>query len=127
MSTVTLAQAIASIAPQGSSFYMLDNNVYATLVWTSPDTTQPTEEEAIAQQQYLEQQQPLNDCKQKATQLLYETDWTTIPDVANPQVSNPYLMNQAEFATYRSALRQLAVYPVADPVWPVKPAEQWSK
>ena len=65
--------------------------------------------------------------KQTATQLLYETDWTTIPDVADPALSNPYLMNQADFFVYRSALRQIAVYPTAGNLdWPVKPQEQWS-
>mgnify|MGYP003346639367 FL=1 len=64
---------------------------------------------------------------QTATKLLYETDWTTIPDVANPAVSNPYLMNQADFAAYRSALRAIAVNPTAgELVWPTKPAEVWS-
>lgn len=65
--------------------------------------------------------------KQKATQLLYETDWTTIADVADPALSNPYLMNQSEFYAYRSALRQIAVYPVAGNInFPTKPTEQWS-
>jgi len=64
-------------------------------------------------------------CKQQASALLYATDWTTIPDVADP-ANNPYLTNQAEFLTYRQQLRQLAVNPVADPVWPTVPTAQWS-
>jgi hypothetical protein len=64
-------------------------------------------------------------CKQKATQLLFETDWTTIPDVANPSDSNPYLTNQREFMTWRSEIRQLAVNPVVAPVWPTQPTPQW--
>lgn len=64
-------------------------------------------------------------CKQQASQLLYATDWTTIPDVANPSDSNPYLINQREFMTWRSEIRQLAVNPVADPVWPTQPTPQW--
>ena len=71
-------------------------------------------------------QAPLNSCKQQASSLLSQTDWTTIADVADPTKSNPYLLNQAEFAAYRSAIRMLAVYPVASPVWPTKPQEQWS-
>lgn len=67
-----------------------------------------------------------NACKQQASQLLYATDWTTIPDVANP-ANNPYLMNQADFIAYRNAVRQLAVNPVANPVFPDKPTEQWSQ
>jgi len=58
--------------------------------------------------------------------LLSATDWTSIADVSNPAVSNPYLMNQSEFLSYRSQLRQLAVYPVANPVFPTAPTEKWS-
>lgn len=65
--------------------------------------------------------------KIKASELLYETDWTTISDVADPALSNPYLMNQADFFAYRSALRQIAVYPTAgEIIFPTKPQEQWS-
>jgi hypothetical protein len=72
-------------------------------------------------------QQEKDSNKQQATELLYETDWTTIPDVANPEVSNPYLTNAAEFAAYRNQLRQIAVNPpVTVETWPVKPAEIWS-
>ena len=71
--------------------------------------------------------QTANDNKQKAKQLLQETDWTTISDVADPALSNPYLMNQADFFSYRSALRQIAVYPTAgEIIFPTKPQEQWS-
>lgn len=67
------------------------------------------------------------DNKQKATFLLQQTDWTTISDVADPALSNPYLMNQADFFTYRSALRQIAVYPTeGEIIFPTKPQEQWS-
>ena len=65
--------------------------------------------------------------KNTASKLLYETDWTTISDVADPALSNPYLMNQSDFYAYRSALRQIAVYPVAGNIdWPVQPAAVWS-
>jgi hypothetical protein len=65
------------------------------------------------------------DCKQKASELLYETDWTTIADVAN-SANNPHLTNQAEFIAYRNAVRKLAVNPITNPVFPTKPNEQWS-
>jgi hypothetical protein len=65
--------------------------------------------------------------KAKASELLYATDWTTIADVADPALSNPYLMNQADFFAYRSALRQIAVYPTDGYItFPTKPQEQWS-
>lgn len=66
--------------------------------------------------------------KQKASQLLYETDWTTIADVADPTLSNPYLTNQADFFAYRSSLRKISVYPISGNLnWPTKPNAQWSK
>jgi len=68
----------------------------------------------------------LDKCKTQASQLLFETDWTTIPDVASP-TNTPYLMNQADFIAYRNTVRQLAVNPVANPVFPDKPTEQWSQ
>lgn len=66
--------------------------------------------------------------KQQASMLLQETDWTTIPDVSNPELSNPYLMNSTEFAIYRSQVRQIAVNPPSTLIenWPAKPTEAWS-
>jgi hypothetical protein len=65
--------------------------------------------------------------KQTASKLLSQTDWTTIADVADPALSNPYLMNQAEFFAYRSALRQIAVHPADGNIdWPAQPTAVWS-
>ena len=64
-------------------------------------------------------------CKGTASFLLQQTDWTTIPDIALPE-NNPYLTNQQEFIAYRNVIRNYAVNPVADPVWPTQPTEQWS-
>ena len=64
--------------------------------------------------------------KATASALLTATDWTTIPDVANP-INNPYLTNQDEFIAYRNEIRKIAVNPIAgDLVWAVAPAEAWS-
>lgn len=66
--------------------------------------------------------------KIKATELLQATDWTTIPDVADPVKSNPYLSNVQDFVVYRNAVRQYAVYPVAGNInWPTVPQEVWVK
>ena len=65
-------------------------------------------------------------CSDQAKAILTSTDWTSIPDVGNPDASNPYLVNQAAFIAYRSQIRALAVNPVANPVWPTQPTEQWS-
>jgi hypothetical protein len=65
-----------------------------------------------------------DDCKSQASALLYATDWTTIPDVAD-SANNPYLTNQAEFIAWRSQIRELAVNPVIDPVFPTQPTPVW--
>jgi hypothetical protein len=67
----------------------------------------------------------IDDCKATASNLLYQTDWTTIPDVASP-ANNPYLTNQAEFIAYRNTIRGYAVNPVTNPVFPTVPTAQWS-
>lgn len=74
--------------------------------------------------QAVTEQAQKNSCKAQASQLLYETDWTTIPDVADP-ANTPYLTNSAEFIAWRSQIRALAVNPVVDPVFPPKPDEVW--
>lgn len=64
--------------------------------------------------------------KQTATNKLQATDWATIPDVADPSKSNPYLANPQDFITYRNTVRQYAVYPVEGNInWPVTPQEIW--
>ena len=125
MTTIGYPQALIALTPdaQWSMTNVLD---YGTLAWFSPEIPVPSQAQCDAQIDILKMEEPLVECKNQATKLLYETDWTTIADVADPAKSNPYLLNQSEFASYRSALRQLAVYPVATPVWPVKPTEQWS-
>jgi hypothetical protein len=87
---------------------------YVDGVFIAPPVPAPTPEQLIAL------------CKSTATSILSQTDWTAIPDVADPLKSNPYLENQAEFVAYRSTVRNYAVNPVVDPVWPTQPTEQWS-
>jgi len=66
--------------------------------------------------------------KKIASNKLYATDWTTIPDVSDPTKSNPYLSNTQDFVSYRNAIRQYAVYPVAGDInWPVEPQAAWVK
>lgn len=87
--------------------------------WT---VTEKTPEE---QASYVEQIKSSN--KQQADLLLSQTDWTSIPSVSDPAQSNPYLANQAEFLSYRSQIREIAVNPPATPVvvWPTLPVEVW--
>ena len=87
---------------------------YVDGVFIAPYIPPPTPEELIAQ------------CKATATGILSNTDWTSIADVGDPTKSNPYLVNQAAFISYRSTVRNLAVNPVVDPVFPTAPTEEWS-
>jgi hypothetical protein len=65
--------------------------------------------------------------KATAVGKLQATDWATIPDVADPLKSNPYLSNSQDFVVYRNSVRQYAVYPVAGDVnWPTVPQEVWT-
>lgn len=67
------------------------------------------------------------DNKQTAVTFLQETDWTQIPSVSDPSLSNPYLANKNEFDVYRNAVRQYAINPiVGDITWPTKPKEVWT-
>ena len=65
------------------------------------------------------------DNKNRARQLLLESDWVTLIDVTDT-TTFPYLANQEEYLTYRAALRVIVVNPVAgDMIFPVKPTSVW--
>lgn len=122
--TIGIPQALLALTPGAQ--WVLRGETYAGLEWLSTDIPQPSEQEVQDEITTLTLQQPYTDCKNKASKLLYLTDWTTIADVADPMKSDPYLTNQSAFIVYRSNLRKLAVNPVVDPVWPVEPAATWS-
>ena len=114
---------ILTINYVGSQWSLMGDS-YDGLNWLS-STPKPTQEELDALWPATQESIDKEACKKTASSLLYETDWTTIPDVANPE-NNPYLVNQAEFFAYRNTIRGYAVNPVVDPVWPTQPIEQWS-
>jgi hypothetical protein len=65
--------------------------------------------------------------KGQATLLLQQTDWTQIPSVSDPALSNPYLANKNAFDIYRNSVRQYALNPVAGYItWPTMPQEVWT-
>jgi hypothetical protein len=99
--------------------FLAESMVAGGVISTVPDDYIPPEQQAAIDKQLKAQ------CKQAASDLLYKTDWTTIPDVAS-SINNPYLTNQDEFIAYRNILRQLAVNPVTEPVFPTAPTSQWS-
>ena len=64
--------------------------------------------------------------KQKAKDLLSETDWTTISDVSSPDKCNPYLSNPSDFISYRNALRAIVFNPPDTEIeFPAIPEEIW--
>ena len=108
---------------QSEAIYQL----YPTVVTIRGDIAYDANDNEVSYDLTLvDEQAAKNICKQQATAILQATDWTAIPDVADPLKSNPYLMNQADFVAYRSTVRGYAVNPVVDPVWPTAPTEQWS-
>ena len=100
--------------------------LYPTVVTIRGDVAYDADENEVSYDlAAVDEQAAKNTCKSQATTILNATDWTTISDVADPTYT-PYLMNQTEFKQYRAVVRNYAVNPVVDPVWPVAPTEQWS-
>jgi len=124
MATNGIPQALNALTPD-AEWSMTNIDDYNTITWLSPNITQPTQAQVNQEIAILNSNQPLEDCKNQASTLLYQTDWTTIADVAS-STNNPYLMNQADFIAYRNAVRKLAVNPVANPTWPTLPTAKWS-
>lgn len=100
-----------------SSEPKLENDVWA-LEWTV--SAKPQEDLAAQQAKVAEGN------KNKAKQLLAETDWVELPSVTNT-ANTPHLINAADFITYRNTLRSIAVNPPdTEATWPTIPAEQWA-
>lgn len=76
----------------------------------------------LAKQTVLENQYLIDQCKIKAENLLKDTDWSTLSDIT---IGNPKLLNQADFLSYRSQVRALAINPISSPVFPDLPISQW--
>ena len=104
--------------------WILSGTSYEGLEWNDA-SPKPTQDELDALWPSTQEKTQKEICKAKASELLYATDWTTIPDVADP-ANSPYLTNQADFIAYRNQLRSLAVNPVVDPTWPTLPTAVWA-
>jgi len=107
-----------------STQWLFSGDSYEGLNWLD-STPKPTQAELDAL--WIPTQEADSKAANKATasQLLANTDWTTIADVASP-TNNPYLGNQEEFIAYRNIIRAIAVYPPAgDIVWAIPPTEVW--
>lgn len=120
----TISEAIQNIAP-GTEWVCYGDYPDYMIEWINPTVAPVTNAQIDAEYQRLLAQAPIDACKAQAMSLLAATDWVNQPDVRDT-ANSPYLANAAEFDAYRLAVRQYAVYPVADPVWPTLPTEQWS-
>lgn len=65
--------------------------------------------------------------KQQAKELLVSTDWVTLTDVSDANVT-PHLLNTNEFLNYRVEIRNIAVNTpnTRIDIWPTRPTEEWS-
>ena len=119
---------VAQVEPDGQTF-----EVGAPLFWT------PCADDVVSDQfwynpdnQLIEPNPPTpppsaEDNKNTAISLLSATDWATIPDVADPAISNPYLTNQQAYFDYRNIVRAYTINPVAGYIdWPTQPTSIWS-
>jgi hypothetical protein len=119
---------VAQVEPDGQTF-----EVGAPLFWT------PCADDVVADQFWYNPDIQLvipnpppppptaEDNKQTAIGLLSATDWATIPDVADPAISNPYLTNQQAYFDYRNIVRGYTINPVAGNInWPIQPEPIWS-
>jgi len=59
-------------------------------------------------------------CKNEAKQRIAKYDWIADAD------TTPVLLNKSDFVLYRSALRELILNPVENPVFPIEPDPIWS-
>jgi hypothetical protein len=59
----------------------------------------------------------LNNCKSKAKELIFNCDWSVLPDVK--------IYNRSEFESYRAILRDYILNPVENPDFPTEPVPKW--
>jgi hypothetical protein len=114
---ISLADALQSIRPGAQ--WSISGNSYENITWHDTEQTIPTLVELLTEVGRLSAQQPLDSCKQKATELLAATDYTQLPDAAAA------LKNKADFDAYRATVRGFIANPVESPVWPALPKAQW--
>lgn len=96
--------------------WSMNGNCYDGLEWLDV-SPKPTQEELDSLWISTQEEVAKQKCKQQATSLLSATDWTQVADCP--------LVNKAEFTAYRATVRQLAINPVADAIFPELPSEQW--
>ena len=122
--SATIVDALCVLLPT-AKWNILDVEDYSTIHWLSPDISQPAKEEIDTEIARQNAQAPFDVCKKQAKMLLADTDWSEMPSVTDVTLT-PHLLNVAEFAAYRAALRGFIINPVASPSFPTVPTAQWS-
>ena len=99
---------VVPMQPEGNKQPNFTGYTWILLEYTPPPVTPASENQATA------------------NAILASTDWTALPSVGDPLQSNPYLVNQEEWITYRSKVRNIAVNPVDGNFEWTPPQELWS-
>ena len=107
---ITKTDAVLALKP-GAVFTMRGD----VLDWQDDNITAPTDEQIQTKYDELVAAEPLSKLRAERNRKLAETDWTQSRDVT--------LTNDADWATYRQALRDITdTYSDLDSVvWPTKP------
>lgn len=98
--------------------WVLNGETYEGLDWLD-SSTKPTKEELDSKWEETKTIYKKEQCKDKAKQLLSQSDWSTLPDV------QAQLSNYQDFVNYRSQIRNLVINPVENPVFPSEPEARW--
>lgn len=104
--------------------WSIENNNYNSFQWFEK-SEKPTQVQLDALWPQAKEATAKKLCKMRASELLQETDWSVVPDVAN-QDATPRLANQADFVSWRNQIRALVAAPVENPIFPEKPKAVWA-
>ena len=118
---IDIALTLDKLLPQtkyGGAFEFNTKEEYDALRWED-SRPKPTWEQIQNEWVILSVELKKQDCKDKAKQLLSQSDWSTLPDV------QAQLSNYQDFVNYRSQLRNLVINPVENPVFPSEPEARW--
>ena len=116
---IDVTHAILSLQP--NSVFICKSNDYNKITWLDASVPKPTYEEVLAEITRLEKLEPMKILRTERNELIAATDWRATIDYQGT--------DQAEWLTYRQALRDLPA--TAEPklenggltnvTWPEKP------
>jgi hypothetical protein len=96
--------------------WTINGDDYFGITWNS-ESRKPTKEELDSQWEEVLQIKKKDNCKNQAKILIFNCDWSVLPDV------NIY--NRSEFESYRAILRNYILNPVENPDFPTEPVPKW--